>query len=53
MLCTFFLYSDSKEERPADNNVDISIPVQYDAGIILSRWFHYLLDNFSHFSHAV
>lgn len=29
--------SDSKEERPADNNVDISIPVQYDAGIILSR----------------
>uniref|UniRef100_A0A8D3DXQ9 Integrin subunit alpha 2 n=1 Tax=Scophthalmus maximus TaxID=52904 RepID=A0A8D3DXQ9_SCOMX len=29
--------SDGKEERPADNNVDISIPVQYDAGIVLSR----------------
>uniref|UniRef100_UPI0037E9612D integrin alpha-2 n=1 Tax=Semicossyphus pulcher TaxID=241346 RepID=UPI0037E9612D len=29
--------SDGKEERPADNKVDISIPVQYDAGIVLSR----------------
>ncbi|KAM8886795.1 integrin alpha-2 isoform 2-T2 [Spinachia spinachia] len=29
--------SDGKEERPADNTVDISIPVQYDAGVILSR----------------
>ncbi|XP_071339583.1 integrin alpha-2 [Trachinotus anak] len=29
--------SDGKEERPADNNWDISIPVQYDAGIVLSR----------------
>ncbi|XP_034727464.1 integrin alpha-2 [Etheostoma cragini] len=29
--------SDGKEEIPADNKVDISIPVQYDAGIVLSR----------------
>ncbi|KAF7662581.1 hypothetical protein LDENG_00232060, partial [Lucifuga dentata] len=29
--------SDGKEDRPADNKVDISIPVQYDTGIILSR----------------
>ncbi|KAK2837878.1 hypothetical protein Q5P01_015090 [Channa striata] len=29
--------SDSKEERPTDNNVDISIPVKYDAEIVLSR----------------
>ncbi|XP_060928114.1 integrin alpha-2 [Limanda limanda] len=29
--------SDGKEERPADNKVDISIPVRYDAGIVLSR----------------
>ncbi|XP_070759947.1 integrin alpha-2 [Enoplosus armatus] len=29
--------SDGKEERPADNNVAISIPVRYDAGIVLSR----------------
>nr|XP_020449586.1 integrin alpha-2 [Monopterus albus] len=28
--------SDSKEETPADNNVDISIPIQYDSGIVLS-----------------
>ncbi|XP_028270161.1 integrin alpha-2 isoform X2 [Parambassis ranga] len=28
--------SDSKEENPADNKVDISIPVQYDSGIVLS-----------------
>ncbi|XP_076007271.1 integrin alpha-2 [Genypterus blacodes] len=28
---------DGKEERPADNKVDISIPVKYDAGIVLSR----------------
>uniref|UniRef100_A0A665WHC3 VWFA domain-containing protein n=1 Tax=Echeneis naucrates TaxID=173247 RepID=A0A665WHC3_ECHNA len=33
----FLAKSDSKEERPADNNVDISFPVQYDAGIVLSR----------------
>ncbi|KAK5870907.1 hypothetical protein PBY51_003815 [Eleginops maclovinus] len=29
--------SDGKEEKPADNNVDISLPVRYDAGIVLSR----------------
>ncbi|XP_034548803.1 integrin alpha-2 [Notolabrus celidotus] len=29
--------SDGKEERPADNKVDISIPLKYDAGIVLSR----------------
>ncbi|XP_070690166.1 integrin alpha-2 [Pempheris klunzingeri] len=29
--------SDSKEERPADNKVDIAVPVRYDAGIVLSR----------------
>ncbi|XP_040898794.1 integrin alpha-2-like [Toxotes jaculatrix] len=29
--------SDGKEERPADNKVDISIPLQYDIGIVLSR----------------
>ncbi|XP_053181489.1 integrin alpha-2-like [Scomber japonicus] len=29
--------SDGKEERPADNTVEISIPVQYDAGISLLR----------------
>ncbi|XP_037339526.2 integrin alpha-2 [Pungitius pungitius] len=29
--------SDGKEERPADNTVDISLPVRYDAGVILSR----------------
>uniref|UniRef100_A0A3Q3WBF3 VWFA domain-containing protein n=1 Tax=Mola mola TaxID=94237 RepID=A0A3Q3WBF3_MOLML len=29
--------SDGKEEKPADNKVDISIPVVYDAGIVLSR----------------
>ncbi|XP_075955774.1 integrin alpha-2 [Anarhichas minor] len=29
--------SDGEEERPADNTVDISIPVRYDAGIVLSR----------------
>uniref|UniRef100_A0A8C9ZYC5 Integrin subunit alpha 2 n=1 Tax=Sander lucioperca TaxID=283035 RepID=A0A8C9ZYC5_SANLU len=29
--------SDGKEEIPADNKVDISIPVRYDAGIVLSR----------------
>ncbi|XP_067378080.1 integrin alpha-2 isoform X1 [Channa argus] len=29
--------SDSKEERPADNDVDISIPVKYDAEVVLSR----------------
>uniref|UniRef100_A0A8P4KSK2 Integrin subunit alpha 2 n=1 Tax=Dicentrarchus labrax TaxID=13489 RepID=A0A8P4KSK2_DICLA len=32
---TFEAKSDGKEERPADNKVDISIPVQYDAGIVL------------------
>lgn len=36
-MFSFFLYSDSKEEKPADNKVDISIPVQYDIGIVLSR----------------
>ncbi|KAK7934404.1 hypothetical protein WMY93_005300 [Mugilogobius chulae] len=34
---TFETKSDGKEERPADNKVSISIPVRYDAGIILSR----------------
>ncbi|XP_019743363.1 integrin alpha-2 [Hippocampus comes] len=29
--------SDSKEQVPADNQVDVSIPLQYDAGIVLSR----------------
>lgn len=29
--------SDSKEDRPADNKADISIPVLYDAGVVLSR----------------
>lgn len=29
--------SDGKEERPADNKVSTSIPVRYDAGIVLSR----------------
>ncbi|XP_041856641.1 integrin alpha-2-like [Melanotaenia boesemani] len=29
--------SDGKEVQPADNSVDISIPVQYDTGIVLSR----------------
>ncbi|KAM9360202.1 integrin alpha-2 [Symphorus nematophorus] len=29
--------SDGKEERPADNKVDISIPIRYYAGIVLSR----------------
>lgn len=29
--------SDGKEERPADNTVFISIPVRYDAGIVLFR----------------
>ncbi|XP_026198884.1 integrin alpha-2 [Anabas testudineus] len=29
--------SDSDEERPADNKVDKSFPIQYDAGIVLSR----------------
>ncbi|KAM4616337.1 integrin alpha-2-like isoform 2-T2 [Polymixia lowei] len=29
--------SDGKEYRPADNKVDISIPVRYDAEVILSR----------------
>ncbi|XP_077457642.1 integrin alpha-2-like [Stigmatopora argus] len=29
--------SDSKEYNPADNKADITIPLQYDAGIVLSR----------------
>lgn len=29
--------SDGKEERPADNNVVVSIPVKYDTGVVLSR----------------
>lgn len=37
VLNLLFLHSDSNEERPADNKVDISIPVLYDAGIVLSR----------------
>ncbi|XP_033828355.1 integrin alpha-2-like [Periophthalmus magnuspinnatus] len=34
---TFEAKSDGKEERPADNKVSVSIPVRYDAGIVLSR----------------
>ena len=42
MFCTcFFFYSDSKEDRPADNKADISIPVIYDAGVVLSRWSYF------------
>ncbi|XP_034026645.1 integrin alpha-2-like [Thalassophryne amazonica] len=33
----FEAQSDGKEEKPADNSVDKSIPLQYDAGVILSR----------------
>ncbi|CAN9513002.1 unnamed protein product [Ophioblennius macclurei] len=29
--------SDGEEAKPADNRVDISIPVKYDSGIVLSR----------------
>ncbi|KAM3610867.1 uncharacterized protein V6R79_009900 [Siganus canaliculatus] len=29
--------SDGKEERPADNKADVSIPVLYDAEVVLSR----------------
>lgn len=29
--------SDGEEERPVDNKVDVSIPVRYDAGVVLSR----------------
>lgn len=42
MCWTFIICSDSKEDRPADNKVDISIPVRYDAGVVLSRWFYFL-----------
>ncbi|XP_072288782.1 integrin alpha-2-like [Eucyclogobius newberryi] len=34
---TFEAKSDGKEEKPVDNKVSISIPVRYDAGIVLSR----------------
>lgn len=37
VLDPFRLYSDGKEERPADNKVDLSIPIQYDSGVVLSR----------------
>lgn len=33
MIC-----SDGKEENPADNTVQISIPVQFDTGVVLSTW---------------
>ncbi|XP_061528071.1 integrin alpha-2 [Phycodurus eques] len=33
----FVAKSDSKEQVPTDNQVDMSIPLQYDAGIVLSR----------------
>ncbi|KAJ8380455.1 hypothetical protein SKAU_G00012330, partial [Synaphobranchus kaupii] len=36
-LVNFEAKSDSREEKPADNKVDISIPVQYDSEIILTR----------------
>ncbi|KAG9355110.1 hypothetical protein JZ751_001823, partial [Albula glossodonta] len=36
-LVNFEVKSDSREERPADNKVNISIPVQYDSEIILTR----------------
>ncbi|XP_049618994.1 integrin alpha-2 isoform X1 [Syngnathus scovelli] len=29
--------SDGKEQVPSDNRVDVSIPLQYDAGVVLSR----------------
>ncbi|CAJ1069217.1 integrin alpha-2 [Xyrichtys novacula] len=29
--------SDGKEEKPADNKVDITLPVRYDTGVVLSR----------------
>lgn len=43
VLNLLFFHSDSNEERPADNKVDISIPVLYDTGIVLSRWLDFLL----------
>ncbi|KAJ8405542.1 hypothetical protein AAFF_G00315220 [Aldrovandia affinis] len=36
-LVNFETKSDSREEKPADNKVDISVPVQYDSEIILTR----------------
>ena len=39
----YLISSDGKEERPADNKVEISIPVRYDAGIVLSRWLYFVL----------
>ncbi|KAJ8285368.1 hypothetical protein GJAV_G00026030, partial [Gymnothorax javanicus] len=36
-IVKFEAKSDSREERPADNTVDISIPVQYDSGIVFTR----------------
>ncbi|KAJ8263058.1 hypothetical protein COCON_G00155150 [Conger conger] len=36
-VVNFEAKSDSREERPVDNKVDISIPVQYDSEIILTR----------------
>ncbi|KAG5841151.1 hypothetical protein ANANG_G00196530 [Anguilla anguilla] len=36
-LVNFEAKSDSGEENPADNKVDISIPIQYDSEIILTR----------------
>uniref|UniRef100_A0A3Q2QDE8 Integrin subunit alpha 2 n=1 Tax=Fundulus heteroclitus TaxID=8078 RepID=A0A3Q2QDE8_FUNHE len=34
---TFEAKSDGKEEKPADNTVRLSIPVQYETGVALSR----------------
>ncbi|XP_036382642.1 integrin alpha-2-like [Megalops cyprinoides] len=36
-IVNFEAKSDSREETPANNKADISIPVQYDSGIILTR----------------
>ncbi|XP_042343836.1 integrin alpha-2-like [Plectropomus leopardus] len=33
----FVAKSDGEEERPADNKMDISIPIRYLAGVVLSR----------------
>lgn len=44
LSCTFVLYisiylchSDGKENRPADNVVNITIPVRYDSELILTK----------------
>lgn len=37
VLLVYFHCSDSTEETPADNKISVSIPVQYNSEIILSR----------------